>query len=396
MTNWYEEQILKALILENNSMIYDYWKEPPIKPLISVYVFNYTNVEEAMKGKEKPKVEEVGPYTFRETIERVNIHFHPNGTVSFQEKRSHEFVKELSTDLRQVVITPNLPLITAVAFSKSSYVVTSLGLTFLMKSFDIRPFHKLTAYEFIWGAKDSFTSVASKVAEILDRQVPTGFGVLSSRKGVSPDVLTIHNGATGFDKFGVISRFNGQEKLNAWKSECDRLDGGDGTLYPPRLLGSSDPVYVYAKEFCRRMPLMFDKHTETIDGFPALRYKNPKNIFSRPQINPNNSCFCVSECAPDGLQSTEPCSYGAPFYISLPHFLRADPKLHSSVLGLSPDEEKHTTYIDIHQKLGIPIGGVSRLQMNIRIVKPPHFSPLDELEDGTFLPIGWLECVSID
>lgn len=37
----------------------------------------------------------------------------------------------------------------------------------------------------------------------------------------------------------------------------------------------------------------------------------------------------------------------APVYLSFPHFYNADPKLLEDVEGLSPDQEKHETFLKI-------------------------------------------------
>lgn len=37
----------------------------------------------------------------------------------------------------------------------------------------------------------------------------------------------------------------------------------------------------------------------------------------------------------------------APVYLSFPHFYKADPKLLDDVEGLSPDQEKHETFLKI-------------------------------------------------
>ncbi|XP_039285487.1 lysosome membrane protein 2 [Nilaparvata lugens] len=390
LTSWFHGQVLNALVLENNSIIFNFWRDPPVQPFISIYIFNYTNHEEAMNGIEKPRVEEVGPYTFSERMERVNIKFHSNGTISYQEKRTYTFVRELSVgDLQDRVITPNIPLITAADFSRGS-MLTRAGLRMLAASTEARPLHDVTVHDFVWGLNDSFANKAAEAALLLQKPVPSAFGILSTRNGISQDVITIYSGTLGFDNFGIINRYNGRDRMDTWQSDCNSLVAGDGSLYPPYTLQSKKPIYIYTKEFCRRIPLIFEKNAEWT---PALRYKNPSNVFSSPESNPDNSCFCIdSQCAPEGLQNTKPCSYGAPVYISFPHFLLADEKLHSDVLGLKPDPKIHSTHIDIHENLGFPIGGVTRVQMNIRVSNPAWFATLRQLDDDIYLPICWLQC----
>ena len=57
---------LQNIGIENNSLAYDVWVKPPIYPLMGIYVFNYTNADEYLEGKDvKLKVEEVGPFVYR-------------------------------------------------------------------------------------------------------------------------------------------------------------------------------------------------------------------------------------------------------------------------------------------------------------------------------------------
>jgi scavenger receptor class B, member 1 len=55
----------------------EWWKDSPIQPLIKVYIFNYTNIDEYLMSprRNKIKVEEVGPYVFKEFGSRVNLKF---------------------------------------------------------------------------------------------------------------------------------------------------------------------------------------------------------------------------------------------------------------------------------------------------------------------------------
>lgn len=52
----------------------NYWTTPPIDPIIKVYVFNYTNILELENGIDKRiKLDEVGPYVYRERIEKTGL-----------------------------------------------------------------------------------------------------------------------------------------------------------------------------------------------------------------------------------------------------------------------------------------------------------------------------------
>jgi hypothetical protein len=65
------------LVLKNNTKTMEWWENSPIQPLLKVYIFNYTNIDDYLnnpKGK-KIKVQEVGPYVYKEYGSRVNLNF---------------------------------------------------------------------------------------------------------------------------------------------------------------------------------------------------------------------------------------------------------------------------------------------------------------------------------
>nr|CAD7576294.1 unnamed protein product [Timema californicum] len=54
---------------------YEWWKNPPDKVLLRVYVFNITNAVEFQNGTDsKIKLQEVGPYVFLPTLVPHTIH----------------------------------------------------------------------------------------------------------------------------------------------------------------------------------------------------------------------------------------------------------------------------------------------------------------------------------
>ena len=55
--------------------------------LFQVYFFNLTNAEAVFKGLEKPKLVEVGPYTYTQKWTKQNITWHENGTLSYRTRK---------------------------------------------------------------------------------------------------------------------------------------------------------------------------------------------------------------------------------------------------------------------------------------------------------------------
>jgi len=76
------------------------------------------------------------------------------------------------------------------------------------------------------------------------------------------DHMTMYTGKQDVNKLGVITRFNGEESLRHWSGEeCNRIDGTDGTMFPPHLVKRNSTIHIFAGEVCRRFPL---EYTEDI------------------------------------------------------------------------------------------------------------------------------------
>lgn len=183
--------------------------------------------------------------------------------------------------------------------------------------------------------------------------------------------------------------------MNLWGTdECNRVDGTDGSQFPPYLMDKKQPLEVFIKAFCRKFPMFYDSEVNIFDGVPAWRYKAPTDVFDHPENNKSsNQCFCHTKsgtCAPSGVFNATLC-FDAPIYSSYPHFLFGDRILFKKIEGLQPDVKKHLTYADIHPRLAFPMGGASRFQINVEVKKSNSISSLDPYDDNQILPVMWME-----
>lgn len=62
-------------------------------------------------------------------MEKVNVKFYDNGTLSFQHKKILKFVPELSLDRNSKLIVPNIPLL--VSISCALYLIHYIICSFL-------------------------------------------------------------------------------------------------------------------------------------------------------------------------------------------------------------------------------------------------------------------------
>lgn len=159
------------------------------------------------------------------------------------------------------------------------------------------------------------------------------------KNGTQNDIVTVHTGEKDLSKIGVVSRMNGEDSLDFWGSqECNRsvllnsgihenkfiktvyfllnrIDGTDGSIYPPSIVTPNSTLHLYTKDMCRRIPLEYETEYKDKHGIPVLRFHLPKNVFENGQKEPKNECFCTDAsdafgCLPSGVFNASPCAFG--------------------------------------------------------------------------------------
>ncbi|XP_065360700.1 lysosome membrane protein 2 [Calliphora vicina] len=386
---WLDYFILKNLRLWNDTLSYHYWQRPGVIRLTKVYIYNVTNPDGFLQG-EKPKLQEVGPFVYREDMQKVNVRFHDNFTVSYQHKKILEFVPELSIDKNTQIITPNIPLLTLTSLSPKLGYVLSKTISVILTAAKFKPFINITADQLVFGYDDPLVSLAHK---FYPKHLRPGerMGLLLARNGTLSEVSTIKTGQDDMNEFGYIDRLNGLDHLPHWQQPpCTSIKGSEGSFFPPRDITKSDMLYVYDKDLCRVIPLQYEKGV-TKDGINADLYKLPETSYGDAKNRPENQCFDTRDYdAVKGLQNISPCQYGAPVYLSNPHFYQADSSLLESVEGLTPNKSQHETYFKIQPKLGVPLEGKVRIQLNLKVTQARDVYPVKNFRSFVF-PVMWLE-----
>ncbi|XP_023174123.1 lysosome membrane protein 2 [Drosophila hydei] len=387
---WLDYFILKNLRLWNDTLSYHYWQRPGVIRLTKVYIYNVTNPDGFLSG-EKPKLQEVGPFVYREDMEKVNVKFHENNyTVSYQHKKILQFVPELSVDKNTPIVTPNIPMLTLTSLSPKLGYLLSKTISIVLTAAKLKPFINVTADQLVFGYDDALVSLAHKFYPKHMRPMEK-MGLLLGRNGTLTEVSSIKTGYQGMEQFGYIDSLNGMDHLPHWNEEpCTSIAGSEGSFFPPRDITKSDVVHIYDKDLCRIIPLKYVERVEK-DGLAADLYRLPNNSYGDSRNNPENKCYDTNDYeAVRGLQNISPCQYGAPVYISNPHFYESDPQLLDAVEGLEPQREKHETYFKIQPKLGVPLEGKVRIQLNLKVTRAPDVHPVRDFRDFMF-PVMWLE-----
>jgi len=235
---------------------------------------------------------------------------------------------------------------------------------------------------------------------------------------------------------------------------CNSLDGATpGDLFPP-IAHNATTIKLFQPDFCRVWRLDSAAKLERESGLRVRRFKASRDIFRNSSDLPENSCFFAgrrqheqgpsahtnrvhdgsrppsrqgrnrpSQSAPEeqpaagsgggnsnnnnnnnrhhshnrvrrewpaGVFTLAPCKFNAPIYMSMPHFLDADPYFLAQVEGLEPEASKHEFYLDVEPRTGSPVSLAARVQLNVAISKPPGLVRFRNVPEIMF-PVFWQE-----
>ncbi|XP_022257300.1 scavenger receptor class B member 1-like isoform X2 [Limulus polyphemus] len=381
--------LYENLPLKNGSISYKMWKNIPIPIYQRIYFFNMTNPEEFLQKGTKPKLQELGPYTYRSWWVKRNITWHHNDTVTYREKKKNIFLPELSTGSENDLITTiNFPLVAAAAWLRNANSVEKISASiafFLLKEtvFIRRSVRQLT-YE---GYHDYLTEIAS----LINPDIPKTrgyFGWLYGRNNSDDGVFTVFTGKDKINKFNLIESWNGASSLKYWNGTCNQIEGTNGELNPP-LKEGQDTITIFQPDLCRSWKLEYKEEIKNF-GMKSRRFTVKTSVLANSTENPENSCFSTRRHLPSGVMDMSPCKYGSPVGLSLPHFYRASPSYLKAVEGLQPNESRHEFFLDVHPVSGLSTNIGARFQINAileqdKIIR--QFSNITEL----VLPILWQE-----
>ncbi|XP_068608709.1 scavenger receptor class B member 1 [Brachionichthys hirsutus] len=380
-------QIIKNTVIDpENDLSYTMWKDVPVPFYMSVYFFHILNPKEILKG-EKPMLEERGPYVYRKYIQKDNITFHPNNTVSYLEYRKYFFEPSMSVGSESdVVVIPNMLVQGAAVMMQHLSYPLRVMLSTAFKTFREGPFLNRTVEELMWGYD-------SRLVDFLNSYFPgtlpvTGkFGLFSEFNNSNTGLFTVFTGQDDIRKVHRVDSWNGLTELSYWRTpECNMINGTAGQMWPPFLTKESTLPF-YSPDACRSLELVFRRSGE-MKGIPLYRFVAPETLFANGTVYPPNEGFCP--CRQSGLLNVSSCRHNSPVFISQPHFFNADPALLDSVHGLHPNEDEHGLFIDIHPQTGVPLNVSVRLQLNLYMKRVPGITETGTISE-VVMPMIWFE-----
>lgn len=388
----------RELVLSPTSVSLPMWKDLPAPLLAKMYLFNVTNAQDVVEKGAIPVVKEVGPYTFYENHHKTDIVWNNNNdTVTYQQNRTWVFVPELSEASLDANVTIVNPIAATVGDTLRRKGISSMFflINMFLKAQKEKVFVTHTANEIMFkGFDDPLLKAMKSLKNLMKGVVPDGaftdkFGFFYNRNGSlqADGVMNMFTGAGDVNNMGKVYAWN-YSTHHFFPGECGQVKGGAGEFYPPGL--NKTFIEMYSSDLCRSVKFEFN---DTVDsqGIPAYQFISKKSMFENGTDNPENACFNPpSVSLPSGVFNASSCRFGAPVFVSQPHFHLADPYYRSLVHGLRPSAEKHQTHLAIEPESGIPVDVAARFQINVLIDKVPGISMFEKVPKS-FIPVMWFE-----
>lgn len=88
---------LQEFVMQPGSEVYENWRKPEVPMYFDIYFWDWTNPEAITDPNVRPNFVQRGPYVFLETHDRANVNFNTDDTITFQQKRTWNYIPEQST-----------------------------------------------------------------------------------------------------------------------------------------------------------------------------------------------------------------------------------------------------------------------------------------------------------
>ncbi|XP_063775849.1 lysosome membrane protein 2 [Pseudophryne corroboree] len=385
-----EKEVKQAVVLKNGTDVFKEWIDPSPPIYMQFYFFNVTNPLEVLDG-EKPVVDEIGPYTYREYRPKEDIEFLENATeVSAVSPKTYIFEPEKSvgnpgTDF---IRTINIPVVTLLEMTRNSdyfkYIKPIMNAA--MKTYNEGMFVTRPVHELLWGYKDPILSMV----HTLMPNINDTFGLFDNMNTTSDGTYMFLTGLNDYMDFTKIVEWKGKSNLTWWTtSACNMINGTDGTTFHP-LINKDETLYLFSTDLCRSLYATYET-SKSVKNIDVFRFVPPAKVYANATVNPDNAGFCVPEgnCLPAGLLNVSRCKQGAPIILSPPHFYQTDESVIKSIIGINPNKQDHETFLDIDPLTGLLVQAAKRMQVNVYVRKIAGFDITQNIQT-LFFPVMYI------
>lgn len=379
-----ENQVAQRLVLVNGSWFFDAWQTQRADVFSSYYIFEVLNPEEIIQGVTPIRVREVGPFVFQKftKTEILGIHESDQSEMTFQRIDEYVLRRDMSNmpALHRPITMVNLPVVAAVSAGRKNGFAWKYGLRTWINWFGESLFMNRTPHDFLLTPyRLPFTLFT------------TSYDVVGHLNGTSIGVWRIHTGARNQDLAANVITFDGKTQF-CWNGPpCSDVTGSDGTIFP-RPVRRESRLSVFAPELKTSLIAKYRKDVVE-DGLLMYQFNIMEENLWSPDRYPPNECYCIKKnisafpnyCPSDGILDISDCRDGKPdIVLSQPHFLNAHTIFLKKFQGLTPDQEKHESYVLVEPSLGMTVGAEVRFQVNVDVDAMREFEKYEKVASVIF------------
>jgi len=397
------------LKLTKGTIMFSNWVERPIPLYMEVYLYNWSNVANIENWQnEKPRFEEFGPYVFEERAKRVNLDYKEDDTVvGFNQAKTWYFRRDLSKGSLSDRIYNVNPIAATVSWGKRllpEIPELPIVINAFLEQFTTFYIGK-TAGEWLFdGFNDGVLDWLSETIasgdlppEIIPGGIPIEefdkFGWFYGRNNsiTADGRFEMFTGKDDISKLGYLKTWNGNETVNGLRGECSKIAGTTGELWAPNIDKDQDAT-LFIPDVCRKLSFKRSGELKKF-GVKGLRWVADDSLFDNGEKYPEAECWCADteENCPvlkAGVYDASECNYGAPAFVSFPHFYLADSSYLDAVDGLSPSRAEHESYIGLEPNFGIPLEVKAKLQVNLFLKQDDELDWFKNVPN-LYVPMFW-------
>ncbi|XP_050069323.1 protein peste-like [Anopheles maculipalpis] len=278
--------IFDILVAEEKSLLpgsalYKEWRRPTMRPRWQFYAYNWSNAEACLSVPQQAATasfQELGPYTYDEYTEVVDVKFHQaNGTLSY---RKRTFFRQSDATKTDDITSVNFVALLVSHLARNMDYSVQRELSYLLYNF------RQTVTVSRPVAQLLFTGQREPVLEQLGKLICTGknlsipcpderlayFRTFNVSRRPS-ELYSMDVGLQEHSRYGIV-RSQGSVASRTVHDNfrpCDGFADLTGDLFPSRL-DRHKPITIVLPELCRRLTLEFDRE-QLFHGIVGYRYK---------------------------------------------------------------------------------------------------------------------------
>ena len=290
MFPWFiRREITKNVILRDGSQLYTMWRNPTIPIYLQFYAFDLTNSYEVLLG-DRPSFTQKGPYTYRETVHKIEVKENDNDTVSYRQVKTYQFVRAMSVGPDTETFTTINILVMAISyFVRYKPRFIQVAATLLLKMFKEKLFCTISIQDIVWGYNDPMLRAAHMFLPGWFYTDTVGF--LAGKNSTDNGVYTVFTGESDITRLGSIDRYNGSKSLKCWTTPyANEINGTDGSLHPP-FMDKETILPMFDSVICMSGTAVFNSTTLSPYGIDLYRFLVPNSSFESAKDNPANAGF---------------------------------------------------------------------------------------------------------